>query len=393
MLTVERFKACRLIGFFQAPTTQILTTIMSTVRIKLPWRNLSHMNGSNGFSATNAVHSVYPPEHTTAIIERERARTDRTGTGFSLLVISADTNRRAKAALIRVANYLSSRLRLTDELGSLDENRICVVLPTTLPTGARKVAESVRDECAEAKALEYKVYYYPSHEHFQLESESDAEPNGQPETVPAEPMEPLFAQPMRGWKRSLDIVGAIVGLVLLSPVLVLAAIAICLTSRGPILFGQLRSGCGGVPFFMYKFRSMVVDAEARKKELLAQNEQDGPAFKIRSDPRVTWVGRFLRVTSVDELPQLWNVLRGEMSLVGPRPLPCDETAKCDSWHRRRVDVTPGMTCIWQLHGRSKVSFDDWVRMDLCYIRKLSLMGDVKLLVGTVPVMVWRASGC
>ena len=214
----------------------------------------------------------------------------------------------------------------------------------------------------------------------------------QPETVPAEPMEPLFAQPMHGWKRCLDIVGAVVAAILLSPALVLAAIAIRLTSPGPILFGQLRSGRGGVPFLMYKFRSMVVDAEKKKKDLLAQNEQDGPAFKIRSDPRVTWVGRFLRSTSIDELPQLWNVLKGEMSLVGPRPLPCDETANCRSWHRRRVDVKPGMTCIWQLHGRSTVSFDDWVRMDICYIRKLSLMSDVKLIVGTVPVMIWRTSG-
>ena len=134
---------------------------------------------------------------------------------------------------------------------------------------------------------------------------------------------------------------------------------------------------------MLKFRSMVVDAEAKKKELLALNEQDGPAFKLRSDPRVTWIGKFLRSTSIDELPQLWNVLKGEMSLVGPRPLPCDETANCRSWHRRRIDVTPGLTCIWQLKGRSTVSFDEWVRMDICYIRKLSLAGDIKLLAGTL----------
>jgi lipopolysaccharide/colanic/teichoic acid biosynthesis glycosyltransferase len=206
-------------------------------------------------------------------------------------------------------------------------------------------------------------------------------------------MEPLFAKPMRGWKRCIDIVGAVTASLVLSPVLIGAAIAIRLTSRGPILFGQMRSGCGGAPFLMYKFRSMVVDAEARKKELLARSEQDGPAFKLRSDPRVTPVGRFLRSTSIDELPQLWNVLKGQMSLVGPRPLPCDETANCHSWHRRRVDVTPGMTCIWQLRGRSMVSFDDWVRMDICYIQKLSLLGDLRLLLGTLPVVLWRPSGC
>jgi lipopolysaccharide/colanic/teichoic acid biosynthesis glycosyltransferase len=187
-------------------------------------------------------------------------------------------------------------------------------------------------------------------------------------------------------------VGAVAALMLLSPLFMLAAVAIRLTSPGPIFFGQLRSGRGGVPFRMYKFRSMVVDAEQRKEGLLSQNEQDGPAFKIRSDPRVTWVGRLLRKSSIDELPQLFNVLKGEMSLVGPRPLPCDETQNCQSWQRRRVDVMPGMTCIWQLYGRSTVSFDTWMRMDISYIRKQSLVGDIKLLAETVPVMVWRRSG-
>src|SRR5262249_54058896 len=173
--------------------------------------------------------------------------------------------------------------------------------------------------CLEAHAVEFKVYYYPSDEHFQLEGESAVDHRNLAPSAPVEPMELLFAQPMRVWKRLLDVTGAIAASIALSPVLLAAAIAVRLTSPGPVFFGQLRSGRGGVPFMMYKFRSMVVDAEARKKDLLALNEQDGPAFKIRTDPRVTWVGRILRSTSIDELPQLWNVLRGEMSLVGPRP--------------------------------------------------------------------------
>jgi len=328
-----------------------------------------------------------------AIIQRERARSDRTGDGFSLLVITAADGRPGKPALAGIARYLSSRLRLTDELGWLDDLRLCAVLSTTLPSGAWKVAESVQNECPDASGALFKVYYYPSDEHFQREVESTFDRRDAFPLVPAEPMELLFAQPVRFWKRLLDVVGAICAAIVLSPVLLAAAIAVRLTSPGPVFFGQLRSGRGGAPFMMYKFRSMVVDAEKRKKDLLAQNEQDGPAFKIRSDPRVTWIGRILRRTSIDELPQLWNVLKGEMSLVGPRPLPCDETANCQAWHRRRVDVKPGMTCIWQLHGRSTVAFDEWMRMDISYIRQLSLAGDVKLLVGTVPVMLWRKSGC
>jgi lipopolysaccharide/colanic/teichoic acid biosynthesis glycosyltransferase len=178
-------------------------------------------------------------------------------------------------------------------------------------------------------------------------------------------------------------------LVVLAPLFAIIAIAVKLSSPGPVIFAQRRSGRGGRPFLMYKFRTMVADAEARKAELLTQNEQDGPAFKIKNDPRVTAVGRFLRKTSLDELPQLWNVLKGEMSLVGPRPLPCAEAEACEGWQRRRLDVTPGITCIWQVRGRSQVSFADWVRMDMQYIRAQSLQQDLKLLLLTVPAVLLR----
>jgi lipopolysaccharide/colanic/teichoic acid biosynthesis glycosyltransferase len=134
---------------------------------------------------------------------------------------------------------------------------------------------------------------------------------------------------------------------------------------------------------------MVADAEARKAALQTLNEQDGPAFKLQHDPRVTPLGRWLRRTSLDELPQLWNVLRGEMSLVGPRPLPCDESAACDGWHRRRLDVVPGLTCIWQVRGRCQVSFTEWMRMDMQYVHSQSLGQDLKLLLQTIPAVVSR----
>ena len=134
---------------------------------------------------------------------------------------------------------------------------------------------------------------------------------------------------------------------------------------------------------------MTADAEARKAELRPMSERDGPAFKLSADPRVTAVGRFLRSTSIDELPQLWNVLRGEMSLVGPRPLPLDESDGCTRWQRRRLDVTPGLTCIWQVSGRSTVSFAQWVRMDMAYIRRRTLFHDLWILVKTVPAVILR----
>jgi lipopolysaccharide/colanic/teichoic acid biosynthesis glycosyltransferase len=197
----------------------------------------------------------------------------------------------------------------------------------------------------------------------------------------------LFVRETPLWKRAFDVVGASLGLLVLLPVFAVIALAIKATSRGPVFFRQLRSGRGGRPFVMYKFRTMTVGADARKSELLHLNEQDGPAFKIRNDPRVSRLGRWLRQTSLDELPQLWNVLVGDMSFVGPRPLPCAETDACARWHRRRLHIVPGLTGLWQVKGRSRVTFDEWMRMDLQYAGSQSLWQDLKLLLLTVPAVV------
>jgi lipopolysaccharide/colanic/teichoic acid biosynthesis glycosyltransferase len=140
-------------------------------------------------------------------------------------------------------------------------------------------------------------------------------------------------------------------------------------------------------FRIYKLRTMHVDAHEYQAALRAYSEQDGPAFKMADDPRTTWIGRYLRSTSLDELPQLWNVLRGEMSLVGPRPLPTEESLLCVPWQRRRLAVVPGLTCLWQVRGRSTVAFADWMRMDLEYLRRRSLVYDAFLLIWTVPSIV------
>ena len=190
-------------------------------------------------------------------------------------------------------------------------------------------------------------------------------------------------------KHVIDFVGAAFMLLIVGPTLMLmAAVAIRMTSPGPVLFRQKRSGLNGRPFTMLKFRTMETDAEQRRDELAAFNEMEGPVFKVTDDPRITPLGRILRKFSIDELPQLWNVLRGEMSLVGPRPLPVDETKRFNELaHRRRLSVKPGLTCLWQISGRSEVKdFRDWVRLDLEYIDNWSLWLDLKILVRTVPVV-------
>ena len=193
-------------------------------------------------------------------------------------------------------------------------------------------------------------------------------------------------------KRGLDVALGTLLVVAAAPVMMAAALAVRLTSKGPVLFVQQRYGCNRKRFPMFKFRSMVVDAEARQAELEGANEASGPVFKLKRDPRVTRVGAFLRRTSIDELPQLFNVLRGEMSLVGPRPLPLRDVSRFEeAWLLRRFSVRPGLTCLWQIRGRSNTSFENWIKLDLDYIDHWSLGLDFKILVLTIPAVL-RGSG-
>jgi exopolysaccharide biosynthesis polyprenyl glycosylphosphotransferase len=189
-------------------------------------------------------------------------------------------------------------------------------------------------------------------------------------------------------KRAFDIVGALCGLVLLSPLLLAVALLIKFTSEGPVLFRQERYGLSKRTFFIYKFRSMVINAEAGQAALEHMNQNSGPVFKIFADPRVTKVGAILRKTSIDELPQLFNVLRGDMSLVGPRPLNKRDVSRfSEPWLMRRFSVKPGLTCLWQVSGRSNVSFDRWIALDLHYIDHWSLLLDLKILAMTFPAVL------
>ena len=192
-------------------------------------------------------------------------------------------------------------------------------------------------------------------------------------------------------KRAVDVAGSTAALLLLSPILLAAALVSLAVEGRPLFFHQLRGGLNGRPFHMVKFRTMSTDAEERKDELMSQNLRVGPAFKLAEDPRVTPMGRFLRRWSIDEIPQLWNVLKGDMSLVGPRPQPMSEVRAYDLWHRRRLSVRPGITGLWQVTARGEPDFDTWVELDLAYIDNWSLVLDLEILAKT-PLAVIRSPG-
>jgi exopolysaccharide biosynthesis polyprenyl glycosylphosphotransferase len=188
-------------------------------------------------------------------------------------------------------------------------------------------------------------------------------------------------------KRFFDVVLSVIGLIVLSPVFLITAIAIKLEDGGPVFFSQMRSGLNEKPFRMYKFRSMCTDAAEKHKEMLKYNEQDGPAFKMKNDPRVTKVGRFIRKTSIDELPQLVNIVKGDMSIVGPRPLPVYETEKCNDYQKQRLQVKPGLTCYWQVSGRNNLSFSEWMEMDIKYINEAGMLTDMIVFFRTFKAVI------
>lgn len=187
-------------------------------------------------------------------------------------------------------------------------------------------------------------------------------------------------------KRTFDIVASLAGLIILSPVLLITAVAIYIDDPGPVLFFQDRDGLNGKIFKMWKFRSMYQNAPELRAKMGTQNELDGPAFKMKNDPRITRVGKFLRRFSIDELPQLVNILFGEMSVVGPRPLPKYETAQLTPEQRQRLLVKPGLTCYWQISGRNTATFEEWMEYDFRYIREQSLWTDCKLVLATIPAV-------
>lgn len=338
----------------------------------------------------------------------ERMRVDRNGSVVSLLIIKPSPSQSSPEAIRRLEQMMAARLRLTDTAGWLRGGKIGVLLPDTPEAGAWKVAADLcelYDVGADRPDCEVLVYPdddrrddgpeqsngSPSGDRHaeSLEVATLGSRNGDLGVAKCSAFDQLFSRRLPLWKRLIDITGASAGLLLASPVIAASALAIRATTAGPAFFTQEREGLGGRRFKIYKLRTMRTDAEQLKSELRVYSEQDGPAFKMADDPRVTVIGSLLRKTSIDELPQLLNVLRGEMSLVGPRPLPVDESLACKPWQRRRLHVTPGLTCTWQVYGRNMVPFDEWIRMDLDYADRRNPWLDLELVAKTGPTLLLR----
>lgn len=329
---------------------------------------------------------------------RERIRASRRGIPFCVLTLTVTSRRIRSKGHGDVERTLLRRLRSTDEKAKFSPGRYAVLLVDTPEMGGRSVWDRLAglfDERGVEVQMRLEV-----HDAGGFGSDDQA-PSGSgdeiriPAPVAAASDEfALFRDRsvgayffQRAGKRLVDIVGAAFGLIGSAPVLAFACLAIRLSGPGPVFFRQTREGRYGRPFTIYKLRTMVVDAEAMQAALRDRNHRDGPAFKLKDDPRVTPVGRYLRATCLDELPQLWNVFKGDMSLVGPRPLPWHESRACSRWHRRRLDVRPGLTCHWQVEKHRVTSFDEWMRLDLGYVDHATLWTDATLILRTMRVAI------
>lgn len=399
-------------------------------------------------TAPRATDTVVGADEFRRIVLRERARSDRNGASLSMLLLDAGSDRSLEDELEAWSMTISQRVRCTDAVGWYDGRTLGVILPDTDHEGALIVSRQLKAALpSQAARARWRLFVHPEHT-GQSEGSRPSTGSGDEQSpldllrspqqaaelrrgrsgasgsggstatavavrservagtatrravvsalaveasdtvqLDAKPLQSLLLVRTSPIKRCVDVVGSASALLLLSPVMLAAAAAVKLSSPGPVLFRQQRAGLGGRPFTFYKFRSMSADAEARKKELLSRNEQTGPVFKIAADPRITRVGRFLRRTSIDELPQLWNVLRGDMSLVGPRPPILAEVKDYERWQRRRLEIAGGLTCIWQVSGRSSILFNDWVRLDLRYVEQASPLTDLRLLARTIPAVL------
>lgn len=344
-------------------------------------------------------------------VARERIRSTRRAIPFCLIHIELVAEARHRE-IRSAARLLHRNLRVTDYKGHLGGRQFSVLLVDTDENGGRSVMDRLHSLLSRnglAASMKLQVHRPGDDQQFpgdgpggdrRVDSAHDrAEPATHWNHVDAGDVEvsseaPLVHQSSATAfvKRATDLAGASIGLIVLGPVIGLAMMAIRWTSPGPVIFRQTREGLHGKPFVIYKLRTMIANAEAMQSQLKDESHRDGPAFKIHRDPRVTAVGRFLRATCLDELPQLWNVLRGDMSLVGPRPLPWHESRACNHWHRRRLDVRPGMTCYWQVNKARAETFDDWMRMDLQYVDRVTILGDFGLIAQTITVpMTGRGS--
>jgi lipopolysaccharide/colanic/teichoic acid biosynthesis glycosyltransferase len=335
------------------------------------------------------------------VLAKERQRADRERAVFGMVILRVVDLQRVRSSTIQLARILHRRLRETDEKGHLNYGRIGVVLPNTDEEGTQFVLDDILRLAAKARlGIQGEAFVYPerpSRPHYPDESnpagvlpekvrDKSGVSGGNGARLGPIAMS-LIVQPYPAWKRALDFAGASVGLLMAAPIIALFALIIRLTSPGPAIFAQERVGYLGQRFKIYKLRSMVVNAEQLKADLIECNERDGPAFKMLRDPRITRCGRLLRATGLDELPQLFNVLRGDMSLVGPRPLPVDEAEQCEPWQKARLDTKPGLTCYWQIAKSRHMSFAEWMRLDMRYARAKNFLLDAQLILKTFTAVI------
>jgi lipopolysaccharide/colanic/teichoic acid biosynthesis glycosyltransferase len=345
---------------------------------------------------------VLPRQRFIGELQREKRRTDRTTAPLSLALFQFDAKQGPVAAIggKELQEILQRVKRETDVVGSVGGGRVALLLPDTNEQGAKILTERIVSR-AGSPGLSVVTASYPNALFDDLLRDS-----GETHDAVAFEDEEHAAQKEPGYplKRALDLIGASIALLLFSPVMLITALIIALTSPGPVIFRQTRIGKRGVPFVFYKFRSMRDDADDRiHREYVAKlidgkladinnGSPDKPFYKMKSDPRVTRVGKFIRQTHIDELPQLFNVLKGDMSLVGPRPGLPYEVEKYQYWHLRRIlEIRPGITCLWQVNGHNATTFDDMVRLDIRYVRECSLSLDLRILLKTVKVVLSRLS--
>ena len=340
------------------------------------------------FKSKDVLLNLYSLEDFHGVLKRERFRSDRNNHWFSLVVFDMGGQEKDNNLARNLVNILTSRLRTSDEMGWFDEQRIAVLLPDTLIEGARILADIVYKEIAAFVPIPiYSVYAYPSQKWLKVKI-----PQEQSYLSENVYEKVSVGQKMPIWKRAIDILGSSIGLILLSPLFLLTAALIKIMSPGPVFFRQGRVGHSGKIFTFLKFRTMKVNNDAtthRKylKELInGDSDVDKPMKKLGNDSRIIPMGKFLRKSCIDELPQLINVIRGEMSLVGPRPCIPYEAEEYLRWHTRRFDITPGMTGLWQVNGKNHTTFKKMIRLDIKYAEQLSFWLDTKILLKT-PIVV------
>ena len=341
--------------------------------------------------------NLLPKDHFLTRLRIEKRRVDRSKAPLSIVLLSFQD--RNVENNIKTQEFLKSLQKITRETeikGWLKNDVIGLILPDTDGRGVQKYIEKIRNGNG-GLAFSAVTGTYPDDLFHKLLADESSQPNLFPINLD-ESEEPRKIE--LALKRVVDILGATVGLILFSPIMLVTSLAIKLTSPGPVIFTQNRFGKKGARFPFYKFRSMYGNIDDRihreyvtnlikgNHEKINQGDEETPLYKMKSDPRVTPVGKIIRKTSIDELPQFFNVLKGEMSLVGPRPPIPYEVEKYEPWHLRRIlEIKPGITGLWQVDGRSKTSFDDMVRMDLRYVQSRSLWLDIKILLKTVRAVI------